>query len=118
MGITLYIERPRSQPAIELNEWLSSIEADAVLRQRVAPYTVVNPTTGDVIEMPTGEADSEIRIDSEWTSFLIFRRGALAMNYIKDLDDPRNLQRRKIAAIARALNAQIFTDVEDAPLDW
>ena len=118
MGVTLYVERPRNQPAIELKDWCSLIEADTNLRSRTSPYAVVNPTTGATIEMAVGEADSEISVDGEWTPFLCFRRGKLTMNYIEGFDDPSNSQRQKIAAIASSLSALIVTDVDDDPLNW
>ena len=118
MSVTLYVERPCNQPAIELNEWLSTIKADAQLRQRTAPYKVVNPTTGATIEMPTGEADSEICVVGKWVPFLQFRRGKLRIGYVEEFDDPSDLQRLKIAVVAKVLEAQIATDADDVPLDW
>ena len=118
MGVTLYVERSRNQPAIELKDWSSLIEADTNFRIRTSPYAVVNPTTGSTIEMAVGEADSEISVDGEWTPFLCFRRGKLTINYIEDFDDPSNPQRQKITEIARSLSALIVTDVEDEPLNW
>ncbi|WP_314973371.1 hypothetical protein [Comamonas testosteroni] len=118
MGVTLYVERPRNQPAIDLKDWCSLIEADTNLRSRTSPYAVVNPTTGATIKIAAGAADSEISLDGEWTSFLCFKGGKLTMNYLEGFDDPRNSQRQKIAAIASALSALIVTDVDDDPLDW
>lgn len=118
MGVTLYVERSRNQPAIDLKDWCSLIEADTNLRSRTSSYEVVNPTTGSIIEMSAGRADSEIGVDGEWTPFLCFRRGKLTMNYIEDFDDPSNSQRQKIADIARSLSALIVTDVDDDPLNW
>lgn len=118
MSVTLYIERPRNQPAIEINEWLSAIKADAQLQMRTAPYKVINPTTGATIEMSVGEADSEIYVDGEWVPFLQFRRGKLRTGYVEEFDDPSDLRRQKISAIAKALDAQIATDADDDLLDW
>lgn len=118
MSVTLYVERSRTQPAIERAEWLPLIGPDALLRQRTAPYVVVNPTTGATIEMPAGDADSEICMDGEWVPFLQFRRGKLRIGYVEGFDDPADLRRQTITAIAKALDAQIATDADDAPLDW
>lgn len=118
MAVSLYIQRSRNQPAIELNEWLSIIEADTNLRHRTSPYAAVNPVTRATIEIAVGDADSEICIDDEWAPFLMFRRGRLTMNYITEFADPSNLQRQKIAAIASKFNALIVTDVDDDPLAW
>ncbi|MEJ5152458.1 hypothetical protein [Comamonas sp. MYb396] len=118
MSVTLYVERPRNEPAIELNEWLSVIKADTQLQMRTAPYKVINPTTGATIEMSVGEADSEIYFDGEWVPFLQFRRGKLRTGYVEEFDNPSDLRRQKISAIAKALDAQIATDDDDDLLDW
>ena len=118
MSVSVYIQRSRSQPEIELKEWLFIIEADTDLRHRTAPYVAVNPATRASIEIAAGDADSEICIDDEWTSFLRFSRGKLTMNYIPEFSEPGNLQRQKIATVASKLNASIFTDVDDDSLNW
>lgn len=118
MSVTLYVERLRTQPEIERAEWLAIIDADAVLQQRTVPYTVVNPATGATLEMPVGEADSEIYVDGVWVPFLQFRRGKLRTGYVEEFDDPSDLRRQKIAAIAKALDAKIATDADDDLLDW
>ena len=118
MGIAIHVERPRDHTPIEQKEWQAFVDSDAQLRKRVEPYQVMNPATKAIIKLPAGEADSELYIGDQWVAFLAFRKGRLTTNYSKELENPNDPRRMKIVEIALHFEAQIRTDVDDAPLGW
>jgi hypothetical protein len=116
VSIELLVTRPDT--AIALPEWLAIVDEDDTLRLRVEPYVAVNPRTGEKISINPGDADVEIRINGQWLPFLRFRHGALTTKYLQGFDDPQNVVRVKIAAIAQRLGALIRTDAGDEFLSW
>jgi hypothetical protein len=115
MSVAILIER---SPSITLEEWRSLIAADSDLRMRTEPYFAANPRTGASIQLPLGEADSEIHEDGEWLPFLRWQRGRLAMEYRDEFEDPTNPARRKLVALAKELRAILGTDAGDEALEW
>jgi hypothetical protein len=119
VGLELIVERvDRRENAITLSEWQKLVAAHADLRIRVEPYHVVNPKTHDSIEIPAGDADSEICCAESWIPFLRFQRGRLVTRYHEDFDNPENPVRIKIGAVARQMGAVITTDAGDEQLSW
>lgn len=116
MSVELIVERPSG--TISLDEWKRAVADHADLRIRQTPYFARNPTTGDIIEMPAGVADCELNWQGQWIPLLRYTRGKLRAAYSADFADPNNLERVKIAQLARELGAVIVTDIADETLDW
>jgi hypothetical protein len=116
LSIALIVTRPRA--AITLSEWTGFVDEDDDLRLRVQPYEALNPGTGENILIRAGKADAEIQIAGQWLPFLRFRDGSLTTKYTRQFDDPQNVMRVKIAAVARRLGALIMTDAGDEFLNW
>jgi hypothetical protein len=74
--------------------------------------------TGDQIRLRAGEADSEFLSGGTWQPFLRLVRGKLVTEYRPEFEEPGNEARRKLATVAKALNASLMTDVDDEPLNW
>lgn len=99
--MSIIIERQDPDLPISLDEWLALVSSDKSLRIRTSPYLAVDPATGNGIEIPIDDADSEILIDDEWEPFLRWEEGLLiADDDITDEDDERHI---KMVAIARQL---------------
>ena len=118
MGANVYVERSSNQLPIDVSDWLALLGMDAQLRKRSEPYLIKNPVTGAAIELPVGEADSEMQIDGQWEPFLALRRGKLSTRYQVEMEQPTNQRRKKIVEIANMLQAQIFSEESDDPLQW
>jgi hypothetical protein len=116
LSIALIVTRPGA--AITLSEWTEFVDEDDDLRLRVQPYESLNPGTGETLTIRAGEADAEIQIAGQWLPFLRFQDGSLRTKYTRQLDDPRNAIRVKIATVARRLGALIRTDAGDEFLNW
>jgi hypothetical protein len=117
VGLNLIMMRPNGSQ-IALIEWKQIVDLDPDLRLREQAYEAVNPRTGQKIRMQVGEADAELRLGDDWQPFLRYGRGELAIPFVAEFDNPQNPVRRKIAAIARGLQALITTDAGDDVLNW
>lgn len=115
MSVAILVERPQR---IALEEWRAVVAADSHLRLRSEPYFAMNPRTGESIQLPLGEADCEVLEDGEWVPFLRWQRGKLATEYRDEFEDPANLTRQKLVAVAKQLGAVLRTDAGDEPLEW
>ena len=115
MSVAILVQRTES---ITLEEWRGVVAADSHLCMRTDPYFAVNPRTGESIQLPLGEADCEIQEDGEWLPFLRWQRGRLATEYRDEFEDPGNLARRKLVAVAKVLGAVLGTDAGDEALEW
>jgi hypothetical protein len=124
MSITLLISKAFDRDfddvgeEIALTDWIRYVETQPDLRIRTEPYVALNPSTGARIEMAADDGDSEILSDGEWTPFLSYRDGELAVAYGDELDDPTNPIRKVIARVARHFSALIRHDAGDKILDW
>ena len=117
MSTDLSLER-RTGPAITLDEWKAAIAGHADLRLRTAPYVGRNPKTGASIQIPVIDGEVEMLHDGAWRAFLRWRRGRLQGAWRENIDDPDNPLRIKIAALARALGADIILDPDGIVLPW
>jgi len=120
MSITLIIERNDgfSRTDIELAEWQSIVTADSELRMSVQPIQARNPQTGELISITAVQGTSEIHLEDKWIPFLAWRRGVLMCRYSEEMEAPGNPIRIKITDLSRKLQASIFVDVQDEPLQW
>jgi hypothetical protein len=119
LSISLFVERlTGTERSISLEDWRRVVLRDADLHLRAEAHLAVNPMTGDQIRLPAGEADSELLSGGAWQPFLRFVRGRLVTEYRPELEEPGNEVRRKLASVAKALNASLMTDVDDEPLNW
>lgn len=120
MSISLFIERhdESGRQEIDLAEWQQIAMTDADLRLWSGPLRIRNPQSGEVISIPVGPGASELRLQGEWTPFLVWQGGALTCQYREEMEDPDNPVRLKIVELLQTLRASIFVDVQDEPLEW
>ena len=75
MAYYLHIERADESP-IAFSEWRDAVEAtEGVRLYTAAAHTGINPQTGEVLSMRSGEGDTEVFFpeESEWGSIFIWR---------------------------------------------
>jgi hypothetical protein len=121
MSVDVLIERrdeANDPTPIDIGEWKEILEGDPQLRARTEPYKAINPRTLEELVVPAGEASSEIVVDGKWLPFLRFRRGTLSIRYQSEFEDPANALRKKIAQIARQLDAVVTSDADGDILEW
>lgn len=119
MSISLFVERLNgAERPISLEDWRRVVSQEPDLRLRTEAHVAVNPMTGDQIRLPVGEADSELLSGGTWQPFLRLVRGRLVTEYRPEFEEPGNEVRKKLASVAKALNALVMTDVDDEPLNW
>ncbi|MGJ7575765.1 hypothetical protein ACSFBX_34990 [Variovorax sp. RB2P76] len=119
MSISLFVERlTGAERSISLEDWRRVVSQEPELRFRTDAHVAVNPMAGDQIRLQAGEADSEFFSGGDWQPFLRLVRGKLITKYRPEFEEPGNEVRSKLAAVARALNASLMTDVDDEPLNW
>lgn len=124
MGVTIIITKshgedlPGTGPQIERGEWLALIVCDSELTIRERPHEITNPNTGEVIRVPAGDAETELRTVDGIVPFLAFRGGDLVMRYEERFDSPNDPVRCKLGAIAREVGAVITDDAGDRILRW
>jgi hypothetical protein len=119
LSISLFVERRSgTDRSISLEDWSRVVSKEPDLRFRTEAHLVANPETGDRIRMPAGEADAEFLTGDDWQPFLRFFRGRLVTEYRPEFEVPSNEFRKKVASVAKELNAFVATDVDDDPLNW
>lgn len=119
MSISLFVQRLNgSERSISLEDWRRVVSQEPDLRLRTDAHVAVNPATGDQIRLRAGEADSEFLSGGAWLPFLRLVRGKLVTEYRPEFEEPGNEVRRKLASVAKALNASVMTDVDDKPSNW
>jgi hypothetical protein len=120
MGIGLIIARDdgNSRREITLSEWQGLVVADDEIRLSSEPIRTPDPDSGEVIALAVQPGASELRLEGEWVLFLTWQRGTLRGRYLHEMEAETHPVRCKIAELSRKLNASIFVDVQDEPLDW
>jgi hypothetical protein len=109
MAYSLHIERPGSN--IPLEEWLAAASTIDVLRLRTTGYIVVNPNTGERIEIDQSTGDLEMLDKAkEWEPVFFFSQGRATFQPPSNIDSAADPVRLVAAMLAKALNACIVGD--------
>jgi hypothetical protein len=102
---------------IDRDDWLNLARSYPDLVERISPH-VANLPDGSKLSMNAGDAEFEMIVAHERLPLLYFFKGELKTKFTEDLEDPQNPRRKRIAEIARRLDALITHDAGDEILDW
>lgn len=123
MGITLIVTRSFDRSLDEtglkigLDEWLEFVQHDPTLRFQQEPYVIQTPS-GSRISSPVAKSQAELDVGGQFMPLLYYRDGELCRGYFRELENPLNPIRQKIAEVARNLDAIITHDCGHEIIDW
>ncbi|TCI01062.1 hypothetical protein EZV61_19355 [Corallincola luteus] len=118
MGYALHIELEDS--AIELEQWISVIDAIEGARINSVGTKAVNLAKGEEISISANPGDVEVEFttskffglkkQSRWEFCIWFNSGRVSFNATDDIDSPANPVHRVASQAARLLSAKIIGD--------